>query len=285
MSNSTITLNSSNITNTTTNNVLKYKFPNTITFTGKEQIALASFSCYYSWFNVNAQAYNNNTYSYTWIDGTTYPVVMPNMNASVAVLNAYLQSVMVANGTYLIDVASGNYLYYIQFVENAVFYSVELLCYATPTSLGSQYAYPSGATWTLGSGNCPQVNFYDSSVSNFNLLVGFTAGATYPPLPQTITYSINSTIIPEINPVSALILTCNVISNRYTANNQTLYATGIPSVDFGQEIVCPVYQFAYNKINQSTQLFIEIQITDQNGNAVYFNDPQITILLTISEGI
>lgn len=58
-------------------------------------------------------------------------------------------------------------------------------------------------------------------------------------------------------------------------------------VGFGQKNVKGILAdrlVAYNRMNQGTQNYIEIQITDQNGNPVYFNDPQITILLTVNDG-
>jgi hypothetical protein len=219
------------------------------------------------------------------VDGITYTVAMPNINADTAVaLNAYLQSVMVSNGHYLINTTTGDYVYYLEIVENPSFYAIQLNCYAMPTTI-TGYSYPSGATWTLtGTGNCPQFSFLPQATSNFNLVVGYNANTQYPATPQNTNYSITSVISPEINPVSALQLTCNLISNKFSSNNQNLYALGIPSVSFGQEIVVYPPNFAYNRITASNQYFVEVNITDQNGNPVYLQDPQILILLTVNEG-
>ena len=76
----TITLTGANIisqtdsTGNNKNNLLKYSFPTTATFDNHE-IALTAVSLYYSWFNIDAQLYQNSTFYYYWLDsvGNAYP--------------------------------------------------------------------------------------------------------------------------------------------------------------------------------------------------------------------
>ena len=100
-------MNSSNLVQDGQNNKLIYKFPNSVVFKNNS-IAVSSVSMYYSWFNIS-RAFMNNTFSYSWTQGTTittYQVVIPDGLYEISQINAYLQFVMISNNTYLID-ASG----------------------------------------------------------------------------------------------------------------------------------------------------------------------------------
>ena len=106
-----IVMNSSNLVQDGQNNKLIYKFPNSVVFKNNS-IAVSSVSMYYSWFNIS-QALGNNTFTYSWTNGTTvttYQVVIPDGLYEIAQLNSYLQFVMISNDTYLID-SSGKYVY------------------------------------------------------------------------------------------------------------------------------------------------------------------------------
>ena len=64
-----IVMNSSNLVQDGQNNKLIYKFPNSVVFKNSS-IAVSSVSMYYSWFNIS-QASGNNTFNYSWTNGTT----------------------------------------------------------------------------------------------------------------------------------------------------------------------------------------------------------------------
>jgi hypothetical protein len=276
----TIILNSTNVVNAPTNNKLVYTFQNGgVSFTNND-IALAQLSLYYSWFNINQPIYNNNTCSYIWIDGTVVNIIIPNGYYSAQTLNAYIESVMVANNHYLINTVTGDFVYYIQLQENVTFYAIQLNCYAVPTTLGTTYTFPVGATWTLPlTPTTPQ--FVVNSTSNFGLLIGFNAGS-YPPIPQATTYSIISQTTPQIQPISSLNLVCSIINNPFSVN-RTLYSCGIPAVQFGQQISITPPNFLYNKIVNGVYQQFTIDILDQNNNPIEILDNQIVIVLNIRE--
>ena len=64
----TLILNSTNILPNTNNSNLAYRFPTSIILKEGQKLALASFSMYYSTFNITA-ANQNNTFKYIWFNG------------------------------------------------------------------------------------------------------------------------------------------------------------------------------------------------------------------------
>jgi hypothetical protein len=276
----TIILNSKNIVNAPINNKLIYTFQNGGVKFENNDIALAQISLYYSWFNLNQPLYNNTSCSYIWIDGTIVNITIPNGYYTASSLNAYIESVMVNNKHYLINSVNGDFVFYIQLQENATFYAIQLNCFAVPTTLGT-LIFPVGATWVLPAPNPQTPQFVVNTTSNFGLLIGFNSGS-YPPTPQTTTYSILSQITPEIQPISSLNLICSMINNPFSVN-RTLYSCGIPSVQFGQQISITPPNFLYNKISDGQYQQFTIDILDQNNNPIQILDNQIVIVLNIRE--
>ena len=277
----TITLNSTNIVNNPINNKLVYQFQNGGAKFNNNDIALAQLSLYYSWFNINQQLYNNNTCSYTWIDGTVINITIPDGYYDAISFNAYLESVMTNNKHYLINTTNGDFVFYLQWETNVSYYALQLNCYAVPSSLGT-LAFPSGATWTLpATPKTPQFTVLPLP-SNFGLIVGFNAG-TYPTAPQSTTYSVKSQFTPEINPISSLQITCSLITNPYSSQSKILYACGIPSIEFGQQITITPPNFLWNKISDGIFQSFTIDILDQNGEPIQILDPQINLVLNIRD--
>ena len=123
----TIVLNRSNIESSNGyNNQFVYKFPTTVNFKD-DFVAVSSVSLYYSWYNIS-EALGNNRFSYNWADsGTnnyqTYNVVIPDGLYEIADINAFLQSVFIANGHYLVNATSQN-VYYAEVVVNSSRYKI-----------------------------------------------------------------------------------------------------------------------------------------------------------------
>lgn len=280
----TITLNSTNITRSG-NNRLTYEFQNGGANFKNNDIALASFSCFYSWFNISQQYYRNNTFYYVWFDGLSYPVKIPDGQYGVQQINAFMQSVMVTNNHYLIDVSSGNFVYYLQIIENPTFYSIQLNAFLSPSSasIPSVYTYPVGSIWTVPAiPVTPQLGLYLDAVSAFDKIIGFTPNALYPPTPSLVQYSHLSDFTPEVEPVSSINLLCTFISNPF-ASVKILYSTGIPSVSFGQQINVVPPNFVFNKISDGLYQTFSIEIMDQLNLPIGINDPQINIVLNIRD--
>lgn len=276
-----VILTSNNLANKNAgNNRLVYEFQQGGVQFKNNEIALGTAQIYYSWDNISV-ANKNNTYSYRWTNGITYQVTMPDGNYSVEEINSYLQSVMVTNTHYLVNTLTGEFIYYIQWETNETYYSIQLNEYVVPSTLPANTALPPGATWTLPVvASTPQIIIPTNA---FRDIIGFSAG-TYPPaVPQATTYSVLSSIAPQVNPISSLQFTCSIASNPYSSQSRSIYATGIPETLFGGQINIAVNEYAYTKIVDGNYNLFEVDILDQNGNRVILKDPQISIMLIIRD--
>ena len=143
----TLVLNSESIVPNTDNGVLRYDFPNSV-FLKDEYIAVQQITLYNSVFNISAEL-NNNSFSYKWIDGLIYPVVMTasGIHLSLAQINSYLQSVMIANKHYY--TSGGQNIYLLEIVVNQSAYAYQINCFATSVAiaLANTWVIPVGATW------------------------------------------------------------------------------------------------------------------------------------------
>jgi hypothetical protein len=270
----TIILNASNVGNS--NNQYQYNFPSGgVKFTNNK-VALTNISIYYSWFNIQASL-NNNTYSYKWINGTTVAVVMPDGFYTVSDLNEYLQSVMIANKHYLVDTSNSN-VFYLEWQENAVRYSVQLNAYATPAILATGWSYPSGASWALGSSYCPQLTI---PAGNFTSIVGFTAGLYPSSTTLTSNQSFISSMTPQITPITSVLMLCSLINNDI-GNNQVLYSFS-PNVEFGSQINITPPFLVWNNIMDSMYSNMRITLVDQSYNQLNIKDTNLIISLAIKD--
>lgn len=277
----TITLNSDNITSTNYNNILTYNFQGGGVSFQNNDICLGQMSIYYSWFNISNSIYKNTTFSYTWIDGTIVNITLPDGLYSINAINSYLENQMVLNTHYLID-NNGNYVYYLQFTTNVVYYSVQYVSYAVPAILPAGWSQPVGSTWLLPlSDVTPQITIFPlQTVSNFGDVIGFNAG-TYPSIPQNSIYSKLSDYTPQISPVSSVNINCSLISNPYSPQSKLLYSFGLPAIQFGQQIVIQPSFPIYQKISDGNYNQFEVSITDQNNKPLPIQDPQLCIVLVI----
>jgi hypothetical protein len=280
----TIILNSSNIDAGSNNTQLTYKFPVGGVAFKDEEIAVSQLSIYYSWFNINASLYNNNSYTYTWIDGTTHTITMPDGFYTVSTLNFYLQDQMLQNLHYYTD-SGGDIVYFLEWEINVSRYGVQLNAYpvptpATATSLG--YTLPAGATWGALPlvASTPQLTIL--ATNNFKDIVGFNAG-TYPPVVQSTNYSKLSDYIPQVSPVNSIVMTCNLINNPLSNPSKLLYSFTPANASFGELITIQPPEYTWNEISNGYYTQITINMLDQNLNPIQILDPQMVILLSIKK--
>jgi hypothetical protein len=123
----------------------------------------------------------NNPFSYTWVDGTTKTVNLPNGYYDVADLNRELQTVMTKSLHYLISNITHSYVYLIQFVYNSYANAVELQLYNTNTypvgPSNGQYTVPTlagGGGWSYVANVVPTFTVQNNA---FQALIGFAAGS------------------------------------------------------------------------------------------------------------
>ena len=149
----TLVLNSSNVSNTSTNTTFKYNFIQGGFQVKDMEMCVSSITLPYSFYNVSSY-YANRTFSLifpTAATTTTINVTLPEGFYTVTDINSYIQQVCIDYGAYLID-STGNYVYYQQLVYNKNYYAVRLLLFSVPTTLPTGYSYvtagASGSVYT-----------------------------------------------------------------------------------------------------------------------------------------
>jgi len=289
----TLILNSANIIQGTNNSILSYEFiGGNINLKKGQKVALASLQMYYSTFNITALN-NNNSFSYVWVDGITYPVNIPDGFYDVDALNNYLHFTMVQNTHYLID-ATGNFVYFITLGINTTQYAVEVNCFGIDVAIAAAnvWVLPVGATWVLPN------NFIVPELvvgtNNFGLVIGFAAG-TYPnaviagaPPNQTQTpaYASDqqflSTFTPQVSPVSSFILTCSLINNNYAVPNNLIYSFA-PTGTIGEQFTVAPNQYVFIDVLPAQYNRFQVSFIDQAFRPVAIQDPNMIIQLIISD--
>jgi hypothetical protein len=274
-------LNNTNVVSGQPNKFI-YNFPAGGVRFQDSKIAIGDLSLYYSWFNITAD-YNNNAFSFIWPTSTgttTYNITIPDGAYTVSQLNSYLQNEMIDNGLYLLD-ANGDYVYYIELQENPTYYAVQLNCFSLPTSLPTSYSNPAGMTFPATT-LCPQVVIPSSSIVD---LLGFSAG-TYPSSPQTTDQSFLSDQTPQVSPVQSIIVSCNLVNNRYSIPSTSLYTFNASGTQFGGLISASPNEYFFVDIQSGVYQSIEIEFLDQNFRQLQIRDTNVTTtLLILNQGI
>jgi hypothetical protein len=270
-----IFVNNSNATFSNNNSVMTVNF--SPSFVPRNQsMALFDFFIYYSWFNVNAQAYNNNTFSWKF-NGTTYNVTLPNGYYATSDINGYMELSMYTNGIYLLD-SFGNIQYIWSIVANPVYYAntITATVYGTlPSGWSNPNSIPLNTTVIL-----------TFNGSNFNQLLGFNQNTSYPATAQSSTYQVNSTITPEISPVNSVKINCNMAEVPSMFNNtlNTIYQFSSSNYVFGSQIQLTPQLLRWCKCYNNTSFnFMTISLTDQDNNPIYVNDISISATFALKK--
>ncbi len=263
------------------NSRYKFNFIGNTTFDSTYEITLSSLNIYYSWQNINMSVYGNGgstSLSYTWVDGTVVPVVIPDGNYCAEDIQNLVYSVMQINGHYLLN-ASGSPVFYVNILTNAVLYKIEIDVVPVPTVLPSGWTIVAGTspTWTLN-GHAPQLNILSQKFGN---LLGFNV-ASYPASAGTTTVqSFLSTFVGTIAPVSSVLVNCSLVYNEYSPFSNTLYAFAIGNEIYAQNITRQPPEFVWQQIKPGNYSSFEISFTDQYGNRLQILDPDLTVVVNI----
>ena len=279
----TILLNQSNIVPGTNNSVLSYTLPGGgAMFQDTQKIALTSCSMFYSTFNITA-AYDNNSFQYTWIDGNTYTVQFPDGYYEIASINSFLQFSFIQNGHYLVSTTTGKFVYFMTLDINSALYSIETNCFVMNQDLFPPASYTpavSKVAWTI-----PVVSLTPCLVISpnaFSSIIGYKA-ASYPPtINNTANKIFQSSTAPQLSPLSSYTMTCSLINNSYSVPNNLFYCFS-PSAAIGQYFVTAPNELIWSNIPPGQRTEIIITFTDQNNRAVSIYDPNIVVMLAISD--
>jgi len=287
----TLILNSTNVVFGSNNSKFLYNFPNGGYNFKQDLIAVQSIAMYFSTFNITS-TYNNNSFSYIWVDGTVNLVSIPDSFLQIADINAFLQSVMVANGHYLLT-ATGDYVYLLEMVINQSLYAVQVNNFLISVAIATTNAWvlPASPTWVLPT-NPILPYLVIPATNNFGKVIGFGAGQ-YPagviagvPPAQTQTPSFASsqselsTLTPQITPYSSFLVFCSLVNNRAVIPSQLIYSFTPKDSVFGAIAVYePNAELGWNKIIDGQYNSFLVEFRDQLGNPVAFEDPNTLITL------
>jgi hypothetical protein len=279
-----LTLNSTNVSNTTTNTSFKYNFING-GFTCKDyEMCVSNVTLPYSFYNVSSY-YNNKTFSLSFPTAatfTSYDITLPDGFYTVSTINNYIQQVCVTNGAYLID-SSGNYVYFVQLVYNTTYYSVQLLTYLVPNAIGT-YTRPSTGLYSSGGTGLPTTAYTPSltltASGSIKDIIGFAAGK-FPSTPQTASWNVNSTLTPVGSTVNSIIMQCSLISNACTTPSDILDSMPINDTSFGSNIIYQPSFERYVRVSDGTFNSFTFSFRDQSLNEIYAKDPNVSITLII----
>jgi len=286
----TLILNSSNVVPNSNNSKYIYNFPQGGYTFNDDLIAIQEVAMYFSAFNITT-AYNNNSFSYIWIDGTVNVVNIPDSFLQVIDINAYMRSVMYANKHYL-NAVSGD-VYLLEMVVNQARYAVQVNNFLISTAIATAntWTVPAGATWVLPT-NPILPYLVVPATNNFGKLIGFSAGqypagviAGVPPAQtQTPSFAVSqselSDIAPQITPYSSFLVFCSLVNNRAVIPSQLLFSfTPTDSTFGGLQTYQPNAELGWNKIENGTYNSFQIEFRDQFGGQVAFEDPNTLITL------
>lgn len=247
-----------------------------------KKVALQKANLFRSWASIRA---DNNTFSISFPTGTnTYSnvsVVIPigKNFETVDELDNYVKTVMIANKMYLINSTTGDFLYWMNFIANPTSYGVSLIQTLVPTSLPSGYTPPSGF---IGFPSVSRTMKFTTDSSNFNLLIGYPASTSFDGNTSATTF--DSTFCPQLNPVSSFRITLNIANNPLALNNDStiIYTDTVSGVDWGSIKEIEPNNLIWYDITSDSNIVI-VSFTDQDGNPLQIKDPQISVLLLISD--
>ena len=116
--------------------------------------------------------------------------------------------------------------------------------------------------------------------NNFTKIIGFNA-ATYPPTVQTTNKSYISTFTPQVNPISAIVITNNLVKQKYTTPNNIFYTFGSGGQAFGDQIKIEPNEYQYCDVANGVYEYIELIFYDQLNRAMEFRDEEVIVNLLI----
>lgn len=299
---STILIRRSDLVENTNNSTYRYYLKQNTKFEKDDEIALYSADIWFSWVNISKTLYNNASFQYQWWGPTstsamiTYTIEIPDGYYSVADLNEYVITVLTTRYHYIYyktsSVTTTTNYYYIEFEENPTAYAIQLNCLKMPDSVVSSgtngFQNPSvGKTgdypaWVLPHENnanrVPKVII--NSTNNFGTLIGFSAGV-YPVDDEKTDTAIIGDLVPQMTPVSSVLMTCNLVQNKLSDPDNVIYSFSGTGISYGNQLQLRPNFLQYYPIKPSLYSFIEIKFYDQDYALMHMKDPDILIVLSL----
>lgn len=274
----TIILNNTHCSNTVTNMEYTFNFYSGFIVKKGAKICLTSLSIPYSWYNISAQ-YTNNSFSYMYA-GTQFDITIPDGYYNGEGLLAYFQQIQIERNQYLIDTSTGEYRYFINFIQNINTYSNQFYFYPIPTidTIPDGYTVPDNFVYSMD-GSCPQLIINNKL---FGSLIGYLPG-TYPEELKDVPNDVVGNTIPNLSPVSCMIMRCTMIDNSIGFPQDILTSIPLANSSFGSNIIFNPNYPNYVSLKEGTYPNMTITLNDQNFNNIYANDNNVCINLTLKQ--
>jgi hypothetical protein len=198
---------------------------------------------------------------------------------------------MIANGHYLVN-ASGENVYYAEFLVNVSRYAVQINTFLFPTALPVGFTNPAAVPFPPQSFN-PIITLPAKINEIFGYVAGFATdqnlnNAYVPPVSTYVsklangTLSYISTTAPNVQPNSSLLFSLSNIDNAYAQPTSIIY-TLVPTVAIGELINERPANFIWNKLIPGTYNELRLTILGTNLQPIKINDPSMTIILVVKE--
>lgn len=276
-----------------------YTLPSPMRFSDCE-ISLISSTYYNSFKNISATL-GNNVISGHLPSGTTagtlvaWSMTLADGFYSISDMNNALWNYFVLNGLYLYSSAANSNIYFAQIIVNPATYVVQLQTFLVPSAAQAVtlgWTQPAGGALVLSTSG---TNYYAGDITitaNLGLVLGIPGGCTTtswnqaawsnqpgganvnPILPYV------GTLAPALNPVTSLIVRCNLVCARI--GNPVDMLCQIPLVSsYGAVDQFQASYPTFAPVVTAKYSTIELSFMDQNLNTLYFFDPELTFTLQI----
>lgn len=287
-------LNRNNIVSNSNNSVLRYNFPKTTEFKDME-IGVKSIDMYNSIFNINASLYNNNTFQYFWFNSTgdlavLNTITIPDGYYDVTSINEYFQAQLILRSHCLVDATGTKYYFFLKISNNLNRYAVQLDTIRTfldsqaltgVTIGGIVYNYPATRlnSWKFNESSQFAPRFKFLTTNDFNILLGFNK-QDYPTSTQTTSQSFLSETTPVQEPVSSILVLCNLVRNTLVSPENIMHSFILTS-DFGYINNERPNEITYSTIVDGSYSCIELRLLDQDLKQLQIRDPQMLFNLLL----
>jgi len=233
----------------------------------------------YSWDSINATPLNNNRFQLTIPTSgaeVVTTITVPDGAYQISDLNNYLQWWFISNGYYITNTATGLNTYYAALVVSTTSYSVQYITSPLPTSLPAGYT-SGGMTFPAAANQHIQITMMTGS--NFNLILGYTAGSTSPTVSTNVGIQTkNSNFAPIVNPVSAVQMRLSCVSTPLSDNNQLIHLFANGNTAFGAQIdASPLYNQPVPCNGSHREIILSFY--DQHGVFLNMRDRDVKIKL------
>lgn len=258
-------------------NTFEYKFSNFLD-TQNVEIALASCNLFFSWQNITA-AKNNNKFRiiHPTSGGTVnIDITLPDGGYQISDISNYITYKLISLGYYIQNNTTGEQITYINMKVNPTSYSVDINCFAMPTSLPSGYTAGSSITFPA-TAKAPQFVVLDD---NFGNVIGQNIG-TYPSSPSSVNTTISSSKTPQVSNVTSVILTCDAAFNLFAPNSKVLHSLSSSGYNYGQLIKSEPSFISWTPLMPGNRNSLVFQFCDQNLQPLNLIDTDLVIKLFI----